>query len=127
MEPVFIVLLIALLEYLTFGGLVARARATYGVQAPATTGDPTFERIYRVQQNTLENLVVFVPAIWIFGLYVDPLWASGLGVLFVVGRAVYAAAYIKAADKRGPGAALTGLTNGVLVIGALVGVVIGLL
>jgi uncharacterized MAPEG superfamily protein len=127
MEPVFIVILLALIQYLVMGALVGRARMRHGVKAPAMTGHPDFERVNRVHQNTLENLIVFVPGIWIFGLYVDPLWASGLGVLFIAGRAVYAFAYIKAAEKRGQGAALTGLANGVLVIGALVGVTISLL
>lgn len=126
MELVFLVLLIALLEYLVFSAWVGRARATYAVDPPATTGAPAFERTYRVQQNTLESLIVFVPAIWLFGLYVQPLVAAALGVVFVVGRAIYALGYIKAAEKRGPGAVLTALANGVLVVGALVGVIAAL-
>lgn len=87
MEPVFIVILLALLEYLVFGALVGRARARFGIRAPAMTGHPEFERTHRVHQNTLENLIVFVPAVWIFGLYVSYLWATLLGVLFVIARA----------------------------------------
>ena len=122
MEPVFIVILIALLEYMAFAGLVGRARARYGVRAPATTGHPDFERVNRVHQNTLENLVTFVPAVWIFGLYGSYLWATVLGALFIIARAIYAVGYLKAADKRAIGAMLTGIVNGVLVIGALVAV-----
>ncbi len=122
MEPVFIVILVALLEYLVFGALVGRARARFGIRAPATTGHPEFERTYRVHLNTLENLIVFVPAVWIFGLYVSHLWATLLGALFVIARAVYAAGYLRAAEKRGLGAALTGLVNGALVIGGLIGI-----
>jgi hypothetical protein len=121
-EWVFIAILIALLEYLVFGALVGRARARFGIQAPATVGHPDFERVYRVHQNTLENLVVFVPAIWIFGLYVSPLLAAGFGALFVIARAIYAVGYIKAAEKRGMGAGLTGLIVGIVVLWGLVAV-----
>ena len=119
-EPVFIAILIALLEYMTFGALVGRARARFGVKAPATVGHPEFERIYRVHQNTLESLVVFVPALWIFGLYVSPLLAAAFGAVFVIARAIYAVGYIKAAEKRSIGAALSGLTTGIVVLWALV-------
>ena len=126
MEAVYIVVALALLEYMVFAALVGRARGKFGIRAPATTGHPEFERTYRVHQNTLESLVVFVPAAVLFGLYVSPLWAAVLGVAFIVARAMYAAAYIQAAEKRGPGAGLTGLVNGVLVIGAIVGLVLRL-
>ena len=126
MEPVFIVILIALLEYLVLAALVGRARARYGVRAPATTGHPDFERTNRVHQNTLENLIVFVPAVWIFGLYVSYLWATVLGVLFVAARAIYAVGYLQAAEKRGIGAGLTGLANAVLVVGGLIGLGVSL-
>ena len=119
-EPVFIAILVALLEYLVFGALVGRARARLGIRAPATVGHPDFERVYRVQQNTLENLIAFVPAIWIFGLYVSPLLAAGFGAAFVIARAIYAVGYIKAAEKRGIGAGLTGLIVGIVVLWGLV-------
>jgi uncharacterized MAPEG superfamily protein len=123
MELVFLVILLALIEYIVFTGLVGRARVQYGVRAPATTGHPDFERVNRVHQNTLENLIVFIPAVWIFGLYLSARWAAALGVLFIVARAIYALGYLRAAEKRGPGAGLTGLTNVALIIGAIVGVV----
>src|SRR5262245_37668759 len=93
-EPVYIVVLVALLEYTVFSALVGRARVRHGIKAPATVGNPDFERVYRVQQNTLECLIVFVPAVWIFGLYVNPLIGAGLGAVFVIARAIYAAGYI---------------------------------
>jgi glutathione S-transferase len=127
MEPVFIVILLALLEYIVFTGLVGRARMLYGIKAPATTGHPDFERTNRVHQNTLESLIVFVPAVWIFGLYVSYLWAAVLGVLFVVARAVYAVGYMRAAEKRSIGAGITALVNAVLVVGGLIGLGLSLL
>ncbi|HVS24193.1 MAG TPA: MAPEG family protein [Gammaproteobacteria bacterium] len=123
MELVVIVILVALLEYMVFAGLVGRARAKYGVRAPATTGNPEFERTYRVHQNTLESLIVFLPAVLAFGCYVSPRWAAGIGVLFIVARAIYAIGYLQAAEKRFPGAGLTVLVNFVLVVGGLIGLV----
>jgi glutathione S-transferase len=124
MELVYLTILLALLQYAFMAALVGRARGKYGVHAPATTGHPDFERVNRVHLNTLENLVLFIPAVVIFATYVSTVWAAGLGFLFVVARAVYAVGYLKAADKRGVGAGLTGLVNMVLVVGALIGLVL---
>ena len=121
MELVFVTILLALGEYLVMAGLVGRARGKYGVKAPATTGHPDFERINRVHVNTLENLIVFVPAVWIFALYASELWGAVLGAVFVVARALYAVGYIRAAEKRGPGAGITGIVNVVLIVGGLIG------
>ena len=100
----------------------SRARAKYGVKAPATTGHPDFERTNRIHINTLENLIVFIPAVVLFARYLDPRWAAGLGFLFVISRAVYAVGYLRAAEKRGLGAGISGLTNAALLLGALFGV-----
>jgi len=124
MELVYLTILLALLQYAFMAALVGRARGKYGVHAPATTGHPDFERVNRVHLNTLENLVLFIPGVLIFAVYVNAAWAAGLGFLFVVARAVYAVGYLKAADKRGVGAGLTGLVNMVLLLGALIGLVL---
>jgi len=124
MEPVVIVILVALAEYMVFSGLVGRARAKYRIAAPAITGHDVFERTFRVHQNSLENLIVFVPAVWVFGAYVSPLWAAGIGVVYIVARAMYARGYIAAAEKRGVGSGVTGVVLMVLVIGGLVGVIL---
>jgi len=127
MELVYGTILLALLEYIVMSALVGRARAKYGIKAPATTGHPDFERANRVHINTLENLIVFVPAVWIFATYVSPIWAAALGALFVVGRALYAIGYLQAAEKRGVGAGITGLVNMALVVGGLIGIARALL
>jgi uncharacterized membrane protein YecN with MAPEG domain len=127
MELVYLTILLALSEYLVMAALVGRARAKYGVRAPATTGHPEFERVNRVHVNTLETLIIFVPAVWIFASYVSALYAAILGGLFVVGRALYAYGYFKAAERRAVGAAITGLVNIVLVGGGLIGVLRALL
>ena len=67
-----LVTLCALLEYFVFAWLVGKARVQYGVKAPATSGHEVFERYFRVQQNTLELLIVFVPGLWIAAQYWDP-------------------------------------------------------
>jgi len=121
MELVFVTILLALLEYSAMAALVGRARVKYGIKAPATTGNADFERVNRVHVNTLESLIVFVPGVWIFGLYVSELWAAVLGAVFVVGRVIYAIGYTQAADKRGPGAGITGIVNLVLIVGGLIG------
>jgi glutathione S-transferase len=99
MELVYVTIVLALLEYMVMGALVGFARTKYGVRAPATTGHPDFERTYRVHINTLENLVIFIPSVWIFAAYVSPRWAAVLGFAFVICRAIYAFGYMKAAES----------------------------
>lgn len=120
MELVFIVILIGLVEYMVFAGLVARARTKYGIKAPAIAGNPDFERTFRVHQNSLESLIIFIPAVWIFGMYVSAAWAAGLGAVYLVARIVYARGYIAAAEKRGPGAGISGVVTMILVLGGLI-------
>ena len=127
MELVYLVIVLALVEYVVFGALVGRARGQYGIRAPAVTGHDVFERIFRVQQNTLEGLVIFVPAIWFFAVYINANVAAGLGVVGIIGRAIYARAYIAAPDSRGPGAAICGIVNMALLIGSLFGLIRALL
>jgi len=88
-----IVTAVALFQYLVFGTLVAQARGKYGVKAPATTGHELFERAYRIHMNTLELLVVFVPALWMAARYWSPTWVAAAGAVFVAGRLVYFRAY----------------------------------
>jgi glutathione S-transferase len=118
-----LVVLLSLLEFMLFGILVGRARARYKIPAPATSGHPVFEQTFRVHYNTLELLVVFIPAIWLFGMYLNPRWGAIIGVVFLVGRALYAAGYIRAPEKREIGAVLSISSVLVLLIGAVVGVV----
>src|SRR5271167_2377055 len=109
-----IVTLLALLEYSILGVMVGQARQRYGVEAPVTTGNPDFERYFRVHENTLEALIVFIPTVWIFALSVNYHLGVLLGLLFVIARIIYAAGYLSAAPKRSTGAIATGLINGLL-------------
>ena len=121
MAYVQIVLALALLQFMYFGIAVGRARGVYKCPAPATTGNEMFERYFRVQMNTLEQLVVFIPAIFLFAMKVDPRWAAGLGAVYLVGRVLYFTSYVRDPAKRGPGFGLTAIPNLALVVGGLIG------
>jgi uncharacterized membrane protein YecN with MAPEG domain len=121
MEFVAFVIALALLEFAVFGMLVGWARGKYKVAAPAIGGHPVFERYFRVHQNTMEQLVAFVPAMWLFGTYVNPTWAGWLGLVFVAGRVVYLAGYVADPAKREIGFAMSSLPVVILLIGALWG------
>jgi glutathione S-transferase len=122
-----IVLLLAVLQFLVFCMAVGRARGLYKVLAPATTGNDVFERYFRVQMNTLELLVVFVPSLWLFAQHINPYWAAGLGVVYLVGRIIYFLAYTREPKSRGLGYALSAFPTLALLVGALIGAVLALL
>ena len=117
-----LIILLALLQYGYFTYRVGQLRSKYGVPAPKCTGNETWERVFRVQQNTLEQLIVFVPGMLLFAQYVSVRWALLPGVVFLVGRAVYSYLYINSPGKRSPGAFMTLASNAVLLIGSLIGV-----
>ena len=121
MELVAVVISLALAEYFVILVRCGQARGRLGVAAPATTGNPEFERYFRAQYNTLEQLVIFLPAMIMFGAYVSPAVAALLGLVFIVGRFLYARGYVIDPARRGPGFLLTVLANGVLLLGGLVG------
>ena len=123
MAYVDIVTALALIQFLVFGIKVGRARGRYAVEAPAVSGNEIFERHFRVQQNTLEQLIVFVPALYVFCRYFNPLVAAVLGVIYLIGREVYGATYVRNPAKRGVGYGLTALPVLVLVAGAAIGAV----
>lgn len=112
---------IALLECLYFAFAVGKARETHKVAAPATTGNEIFERYFRVHMNTLELLIVFIPSILLFALYVNANIAAGLGVVFIIGRAWYFRSYVRDPRSRSAGFALSFLPTAVLLLGALIG------
>jgi len=116
-----IVLCLALILYFVLTANVGRARGKYKIDAPAISGHPDFERVFRVQQNTLENLIMFIPGLWLFADYVSPLWASGIGMAWILARIWYAKTYYADAKMRGPGFGASAFLSGVLVLGALIG------
>ena len=127
MNYVYLVTLLILLEYLFIGYLVSTARTRFKVRAPAVTGHPEFERYFRVQQNTIEQLVVVLPSMWIFGLTFSPLWAALLGLVFVVARGAYGYGYIKTGGGRHHGFMFGMYATVALLVGAIIGTLKNLL
>jgi len=120
MPFVAIVTVLALGQFFWLALQVARARSRYGVAAPAVSGNEVFERHFRVQMNTLEQLLMFLPSLWIFASYISPLWAAALGVVFVIGRAIYATAYVRDPKSRSLGFGLTAFPTLAMMIGIVV-------
>src|SRR5258708_40217698 len=118
-----LVTLAAVALYFYTGLMVAQARQKFGVVVPATTGHTDFERVFRVQQNTLEWLPIFLPLLWLFALYVSDWGAALLGLIWIAGRALYIRGYSEAAEKRHSGFFLQMGASGVLFVGALAGVI----
>jgi glutathione S-transferase len=115
--------LLALLLHLAVTTMVANARVRYGVKAPAVTGNEHFERAYRVQMNTVEQMVFFLPALWLCAVLLSDQAAAAAGLVWVIGRAVYAVSYTKDPAKRGPGIMLATLAQMALWLGAAAGLV----
>jgi uncharacterized membrane protein YecN with MAPEG domain len=122
MDHATLIVLLALLQYVFFTGRVGLARGKYKVNAPACDGDENWNRLFRVQQNTLEQLIVFIPASYAFAFYLSEIWVVIPGLVFILGRFLYSAEYVKDPKTRTPGMSLTLLANVVLVLGALYGV-----
>jgi len=112
---------LALATYQTTALLVGRARVQHQVKPPASSGPEPFERALRVQQNTLEQLVFFLPCLWLAALLDNTTVASGLGLVWVGGRIAYAVGYLQAPEKRGPGFGISFLSSAALLVMALAG------
>ena len=123
MELPAIITLLALAEYMYFGFQVGAARAKYDVPAPATSGSPEWERLNRVHLNTLEQLVVFLPALWLFAYYLNATVSAGLGALFLIGRILYYRAYTTDPGSRTLGFAMGYLATAALLLGGIVGAI----
>ena len=124
MESAVLVILLALAQFTLFSVRVGASRSKYGVNAPSTSGDENWERQYRVQQNTMEQLVIFIPSMLAFSFYVSTIWALLPGALFLVGRQLYSHEYINNPASRAPGMAMTLLANGILLVGSLIAVLL---
>ena len=116
MEAIVVITVLALLQYTWFGTEVAGVRVKLDCPAPAESGPPQFERMNRVHHNTLEQIVMFLPALWLYGYYVNFLWAAGFGIVYLVGRFIYRAAYLKDPSSRTLGFGLTILPSAVMLV-----------
>ncbi|ELS34208.1 MULTISPECIES: MAPEG family protein [Pseudanabaena] len=121
-----IVTLVALLVYFGLGIGVGVARVKYKIMPPQTTGNEDFERVYRVHQNTLEQMIIFLPCLWLFSIFVNPNWGTILGSVWIVGRIGYAWGYYIEASKRAAGNAIASLALLALMFGTLFNLVRGL-
>ena len=119
MEAVAIVTILALLQFYWFGFEVGKMRVKHQCKAPAITGAPEFERMFRVQQNTMEQLVMFLPALWLYASLVNPLWGAGIGIIYLVGRVIYRASYVKDPATRSLGFTISSLPTAVLLFWSL--------
>jgi glutathione S-transferase len=126
-EYVAIVTSLALIQAFVFAWQVGQQRVRHEVRAPAVHGAPEFDRAFRVHQNTVEQLVIFIPALWIFASYWRADIAAGIGLVFVVSRQVYRKAYIEDPAKRSAGFGVGAAAMTVLMLGGLAGAVMNLL
>jgi hypothetical protein len=124
MHYVHIVAVLAILQFFLFGVLVGRARKQYAVKAPATTGHELFDRAFRVQMNTLEQLVGFLPALLIASVYWPNEIVAGIGAVYLIGRFIYRQQYVADPSKRAAGFLLTVLPTFTLLLGCLVGAIL---
>ena len=113
----------AILVYFYIALAVAKARQKFGVPAPAMSGNPDFERIFRVQMNTLEWMPIFLPLLWLCAYYMSDRGAAIIGLIWIVGRILYMRGYAVAADRRETGFRIQGFACAVLLIGALAGII----
>ena len=110
---------LAVLFYFITSTQVARARIVLGVKLPAITGNPDFERIFRVQMNTLEWMPIFLPSLWLFAVYISDPLAAAIGLVWIAGRILYMTGYSQAANERGRGFGIQAIAAGLLWLGAL--------
>jgi len=122
MENVALLVLLSLLQYVYFTIKVGASRGKHGVPAPAVSGNEVWERLFRIQQNTLEQLIIFIPGLYIFALYLSAKWALIPGGMYLIGRQIYSMSYAKDPKTRSIGFALTFLAQVILILGGFFGV-----
>jgi len=127
MEAVIIITVLVLLQYTYFGIQVGGSRLKTGTNAPEQSGPPEFMRLNRVHLNTLEQLPVFLPALWMYGYTVNPVWAAGFGIVYLIGRFIYSSAYQKDPATRSVGFTMTILPSAVMLLWVLIVAILSLI
>jgi uncharacterized membrane protein YecN with MAPEG domain len=117
--PVAVVTLLSGLLLFVMAITVARIHRRTGILAPTMTGHPDLERAVRAHYNTLEWMPIFLPSMWLFAIYWSPVWAAGLGMLWLAGRIAYFVGYLAAPARRRPGFFIQSIVTFVLLLGAL--------
>jgi glutathione S-transferase len=115
------VTLAALIMYIWMGFNVGKARAQYKVPAPAMDGPVEFQSVMRVQANTVEQLIIFLPVLWMCATFLSDRWAALGGTIWIVGRILYAIGYYKSPSKREIGFTISFFASVALMIGTVVG------
>lgn len=123
MEGIHFIVILAIAQYLYFGFLVGRARSRYGIKAPATGGHEMFDRALRIQQNTMEVLVAFIPALYVAADYWSHWLVVIIGTVYLVGRMIYQRSYLAAPDSRATGFLLSIVPVFLLLLLGLLGVI----
>ena len=123
MNYVYLVIVMVLFQYIYFAASVGKARFTYGIKAPATSGNENFERYYRVQMNTLELLICFIPALIISAQFWSPGAMALIGFVFFIGRFLYSRSYTADPEKRSIGFGLSIMPVFILLIAIVTGLV----
>ena len=113
----------ALILYFVVTINVGRARFKHKVSPPQMTGNPDFERVLRVQQNTLEQMILFLPSLWLFSQFISPIWGAAIGAVWIIGRILFAWGYYQAAEKRAAGFGISTLATLALLGGSLTGII----
>jgi len=127
MENATLIVLLALLQYVWFTVRVGATRDKYKVNAPNCEGDETWTRMFRIHQNTMEQLIMLIPATYAFAYYTSSTWVLLPGAAFIIGRFLYSAEYLKDPKSRAPGMSITLAANATLIIGGLVGLLKGMI
>lgn len=117
-----LITLLTVLLMMTLMGLVGRARGRHGVKAPATTGPDGFERTFRVQMNTQESALMFLPALWVAAGFGRPGLAAIFGAVWLLARIWYAVAYLDPTKSRAIAFGLSTLALLALVVQGLWGI-----
>jgi len=118
-----LITILALLQAAFFAARVGKARADYGIKAPAVSGHEMFERYYRVQMNTMEQLILFLPALWLGARHFEPRLVAAIGAVYLVGRMVYYQAYVADPARRGMGFSLSLLPSATLLLAVLASII----
>ncbi len=118
---------LALLVYYFTLYMSGRARGKFDVPAPSHEGPEEYLRYVRAHLNTLEHLVLFLPGLWLFSFAVSPLWAAGIGMLWPIGRMLYALGYYRSSDKRIVGLLISMPPIYIFVLGSIIGFVMQLI
>jgi uncharacterized membrane protein YecN with MAPEG domain len=99
--------ILACILTMAMGGWTGYLRGKHKIEAPAVVGHPQFERAHRTHMNTVENLVLMIPLLWIASVFYGgqlPFW---LGLVWVVSRIFFAIGYAQTDPRlREPGVGL---------------------